>query len=284
MAENGFDLDAYLRRIGYQGPREATPQVLRAVVAAQAAAMAFENIDVLLRRGIRIDVPAVQDKLVRRGRGGYCFEQNTLLEAALEALGFRLQTLAARVIRGLPDSAPASPRAHKLLRVELPEGPYLADVGFGNLTPTAPLALRLEEEQPTSHEIFRLMPRGGEVVLQARLGSAWDSLYHFSPEPVPPVDYEMANWFCAAFPGSPFVANLIVALPGAGRRSTLYNRRFAVRATDGTVSRRVLTGTDEYREILVGHFGLSLAAEEIAGITDAMAGHAADEEVLCFFA
>ena len=283
MSDDHFDLDAYCHRIGYAGPREPSLPVLRAVVADHAAAMAFENIDVLLGRGVRIDIASVQDKLVHRKRGGYCFEQNGLLEAALGAIGFALQPLAARVVRGRPATAPGSARAHKVLRVDLADDSYIADVGFGNLTPTAPLALRLEEEQTTRHEPFRLIPHRSELLLQARLGEAWDSLYHFPLDPVPAVDYEMGNWFCATFPGSPFIANLIVARPGCGQRSTLYNRRFAIRNIDGQVTRRVLSGFEDYSEVLVQHFGLSLEEDEVAAIATAMESHAADEEVLCFF-
>jgi len=283
MSDGNFDLEAYCHRIGYDGPREPTLPVLRAIVAGHATAIAFEDIDVRLGRGVRIDIASVQDKLVRRRRGGYCFEQNGLLEAALGALGFALQPLAARVIRGLPATASGSARAHKLLRVDLADGSYLADVGFGNLTPTAPLALRLEAEQATPHEPFRLMPRGAEFVVQARLGDAWDNLYHFPLDPVPAIDYEMGNWFCATFPGSPFIANLIVSRPGRGQRSTLYNRRFAIRDSDGQVTRRVLSGFEDYSEVLVQHFGLSLDEDEVAAIATAMESHAPDEEILCFF-
>ena len=47
--DDGFDLDAYLRRIAYEGPREPSLVTLRAIVAAHSAAIPFENIDVLLK-------------------------------------------------------------------------------------------------------------------------------------------------------------------------------------------------------------------------------------------
>jgi N-hydroxyarylamine O-acetyltransferase len=166
-----------------------------------------------------------------------------------------------------------------LLQVDLPEGPYIADVGYGNLTPTAPLALRPGEEQPTPNEPFRLMPRGSEFLLQARLGDTWDSLHRFGIEPAPPADYEMGNWYASTFPGSPFYANLLVARPSPGRRTTLFNRRLAIRERDGSVARRVLDGIEDYREALAEQFGLSLDDEELAGIAAAMAARSADEEV-----
>jgi N-hydroxyarylamine O-acetyltransferase len=278
IVDDSFDLDGYLRRISYEGPREPSLPVLRAIVAAHSAAIPFENIDVLLKRGVRLDIAALQSKLVQRRRGGYCFEQNTLLEAALRALGFSLVTLVARVVRGLPESA-ATARAHQLLQVDLPEGSYIADVGYGNLTPTAPLALRPGEEQPTPNECFRLIPRGNELLLQARLGDTWDSLHRFGLEPALAVDYEMANWYASTFPGSPFYANLLVARPSAGRRTTLFNRRLTIRERDGSVARRVLAGVANYREVLGQHFGLSLDDDELAHVAAAMAYRSADEEV-----
>ena len=87
--DDGFDLDAYLRRIGYEGPREPSLATLRAIVADHSAAIPFENIDVLLKRGVRLDIATLYSKLVRRRRGGYCFEQNTLLAAAPGRWDFR---------------------------------------------------------------------------------------------------------------------------------------------------------------------------------------------------
>jgi N-hydroxyarylamine O-acetyltransferase len=278
MTDNGFDLNAYLSRIGYTGPREPSLAVLRAIVAAHAATIPFENIDVLLRRGIRIDLESVQRKLVAQRRGGYCFEQNTLLETGLAALGFTLSLLIARVVRGLPAGA-IGPRSHKLLRVDLPEGAYIADVGFGNLTPTAPIALRPNDAQETPNEPFRLLPLDREFVLQAGLGNVWDSVYRFTLDPAFPIDFEAANWVTSTYPMSPFVRNLIVARPGAGSRSTLFNRRFTIRAGDNRATHRVLSGIEQYREVLVEHFGLSLDKAELAEIAAVMDVRAPDEAV-----
>ena len=273
-----FDLDAYLRRISYDGSREPSLGVLSAVVAAHAAAIPYENIDVLLKRGVRLDLASLQHKLVHGGRGGYCFEQNTLLEAGLRSLGFAVTRLVARVVRGAPDPTEVG-RNHKVLYVDLPEGPYIADVGFGSLTPTAPLALRPEQVQETPHEPFRLMPHGSEFLMQARLGEVWDNLFRFSLEPTPAVDYEMGNWFTSTCPGSPFLDNLIVARPVAGGRITVYNRRFTIRDHDNRTVRRPLDGIGDYRDVLVGEFGLALDDDELAAIVAAMASHAPDGAV-----
>ena len=164
-----FDLPAYLARIGFVAPQSGPApdsqsgspskslspglNLLRAVVAYHSAVIPFENIDVVLGRPIELGLDALQRKMIHGGRGGYCFEQNSLLRAALEAMGFQVTALLGRVVRGMPADA-GTPRGHLVLRVELPEGPYLADVGFGNLTPTAPLALVAGLVQPTLHESY----------------------------------------------------------------------------------------------------------------------------------
>jgi N-hydroxyarylamine O-acetyltransferase len=89
-------------------------------------------------------------------RGGYCFEQNFLFRAGLRSLGFTVTSLQARVVRGLAIDGPR-PMLHMVLRVDLPEGAFLADVGFGNLAPTAPLKLLPDIEQDTPHEVMRFI-------------------------------------------------------------------------------------------------------------------------------
>jgi N-hydroxyarylamine O-acetyltransferase len=278
MTADGFDLDAYLRRIRYDGPRQPSLAVLGDIVAAHAATVPYENINVLLRRGVDLDLAALQQKMVDGRRGGYCFEQNTLLEGGLAARGFAVTRLIARVVRGMPDPTQAR-RNHKVLRVDLPEGAYIADVGFGSLTPTAPLPLQPEHVHETPHEPFRLMPHDGELLLQARLGAAWDSLFRLSLEPTPPVDFEVSNWFTSTHPASPFLANLIVARPIAGGRTTVFNRRFTIRDRNNQTTRRVLDGVEDYRDILIGEFGLGLDDDDLAAIVAAMAAHPPDEAV-----
>src|SRR5262245_53551394 len=110
-----LDLDGYLARIGYAGPRRATRETLAALHEAHVGAIPFENLDILLGRQISLEPAALQLKLVSGRRGGYCFEQNTLFRAVLEALGFRVTALAARVRGG----GVLRPRTHMLLRVDL---------------------------------------------------------------------------------------------------------------------------------------------------------------------
>src|SRR5689334_9048986 len=133
-----IDLDAYFERIGYTGAGTPTLDTLRVILLRHTEAIAFENLDPLLRRRVRLDAASLERKLVRDGRGGYCFEHNLLLRHALEGIGFAVTGLAARVIWNAPEGA-LRPRTHMLLRVQVEGTPYLADVGFGGQTLTGPL-------------------------------------------------------------------------------------------------------------------------------------------------
>src|SRR5271165_2145045 len=145
-----FDLDAYLARIGFDGHREPPLHVLRALHRLHPDAIPFENLDPLLGRPVPLDLGALQAKLVGARRGGYCFEQNALFRAALEAIGFAVTPLIARVVWMAAPDRPLGGRNHMLLRVDLAEGPYLADVGFGGQLESTPLRLAPGLEQTTA--------------------------------------------------------------------------------------------------------------------------------------
>jgi N-hydroxyarylamine O-acetyltransferase len=158
------------------------------------------------------------------------------------------------------------------VKVELPEGPFLVDAGFGNLTPTGPLALRPTIEQQTPHEQMRLLPMGAELLLQARLGDTWDNLWRLCPHAVVDADYDVANWFTATHPASPFVSNMIVARPGpGGTRHTFLNGRLNLRLPDGQVERRELADDAGIAEALARTFGLALPAGDIRSALDVLA-------------
>jgi N-hydroxyarylamine O-acetyltransferase len=275
MTPEMLDLDAYLNRIGHTGSRDVCLPVLRSLVARHSAAIAFENVDPVAGRVPALDLAALQRKLLHGGRGGYCYEQNTLFLAALRALGFNAAGLLARVRRGVPAGVDTA-RSHMLLRVDLPGGPYLADVGFGGLTPTAPLALRPDLEQPTPNETFRLRLADGEYLLQCRVGDDWEDVYRFTLQAERASDYEQANWFTATRPNAMFAGNLIVTLPAPGVRRTLFNRHFTERRTDGGRERRVLRSRSDYAAVLRGVFGLILADADLDAIMAVVERHDPD--------
>ena len=140
MSDTQFDQSAWLERIGYSGPVVPTLEILNRLILAHSHSISYETLDIMLGRPPKLDMPTLQLKMIAKKRGGYCFEQNMLFRAGLRSLGYRITSLQGSVVRGLAIDAPR-PAIHMLLKVELPEGNYLADVGFGNLAPTSALLL-----------------------------------------------------------------------------------------------------------------------------------------------
>lgn len=253
---SSFDLSAYFARIGYDGPRTATLEILRAIQLLHPQAIAFENLDPLMGRSPRLDIDSLQRKLVRARRGGYCFEQNALFGHALRTLGFRVTGLAGRVVWNRPDDTPP-PRSHMILRVELDEGTYLADVGFG-LSPTGPLRLDPDVEQQTPHEPFRLTKDGEQFTLQAKLLGKWQSFYRFDLQAQEEVDYEVANHYVSTWPTSHFVTSLIAARAAPGLRYGLRGNQLSIRPLNGAGEQRTLTSAAEIRAALDDLFGVAV--------------------------
>jgi N-hydroxyarylamine O-acetyltransferase len=263
MTDTPFDQQAWLERIGHAGPLAPTLETLNRLIFAHAHAISYETLDIMLGRPPRLDVPALQAKMIAGRRGGYCFEQNMLFRAGLRSLGFRITSLQGRVIRGMAIDAPR-PAIHMLLQLELPEGPYLADVGFGNLAPTCALLLKPLVEQVTPHELMRFIDVGGELTLQARLKHGWEHIYRVIPYPRYDGEYEITNWYTATHPETPYQGNIIVARPGPDRtRITMYNARVTVRDADGRAEKRWLERDSQYHDVLRGEFGLNLSDQEI---------------------
>jgi N-hydroxyarylamine O-acetyltransferase len=256
-----LDLDAYFARIGYAGSRAPTLATLHALTAAHAQAIPFENLDVLLGRRISLDAEAIFDKLVRRERGGYCFEQNGLLFQVLETMGFRVAPRGARVRIDRPRSE-TPPRTHMFLQVELGGARWLTDVGVGGLSLTSAIRLDGEGEQETPHEPRRIIREDGRWFHQARLGTTWSDVYEFTYEEMPPIDREVANWFTSAHPGSHFKNRLVVAraLPDGGRL-TLVNGELKVRGRDGRAEVRPVGSAEALLAVLEAEFGLRFPAE-----------------------
>lgn len=249
-----IDLDAYLERIGIQASVAPNLQTLRAIIAAHVATIPFENLDPFLGISPSLDIASVQRKLVHDHRGGYCFEQNRLLSDALHAIGFKVTDLAARVLWGQAEDA-ITARTHMLLRVEADGKPWLADVGFGGNTPTAPLQLVPDIEQATPHEPFRLIRRDdNDWRLQLFAADTWQTLYRFNLQPQFPADYRISNYWTSTNPDSHFVTGLTAARAPAGRRLTLRNRQFTERTLGGATTKRTLATTAEIRAVLQDEF------------------------------
>lgn len=265
---NNVDLDAYFDRIGYNGPRNADLSTLAGIVTHHAEQIPFENLNPFLGRPVELDLPSLEAKLIHGRRGGYCFEHNLLLNHVLQALGFTTTGLAARVLLNRPDDAPLPPRGHMLIRVDLPEGPHIVDVGFGGQTLTGVLRLEPGAEQATPHEPFRLVEVDGDYLQQALVRDEWRTLYRFGLQEQLQSDYEVTNWYLSNHPESHFVTGLIAARALEGQRYALRGNELAVHELNGDTTRRTLHGLGELTSVLEQTFSIDLSGLNHAALAE----------------
>jgi N-hydroxyarylamine O-acetyltransferase len=257
---NQSGLKDYLQRIQYSGDRSVSRETLNAITEAHAKNIAFENLDVILGRRIHLSDDAIFQKLVTHGRGGYCFEQNGLLLQVLKHLGFNVTPISGRVRLRFTDRTEIGPRTHVFLRVDEGNESLLTDVGMGSGSLTSALALRVDEEQETPHDVRRLTKVGDLWYHQIRLADTWQDACEFTLEEMPLIDREIANWFTSTHPQSHFRDRLVAALAlENGQRLTLQNYEMNVRSRNGEVQKRILQNNDELVEVLVKEFGIRLS-------------------------
>ncbi len=256
-----LDLDAYLARVGLEGPPPRTPRGLKRLHRAHAAAIPFENLDILLGRPIRLDLDAIQAKLVAGGRGGYCYEHNLLFAAVLERIGLGVRRLSARVRMG---SASIRPQSHMLLWVEAEGIDWLADVGFGGEGLLEPMPLAdgaVTAAAGWNHQLSREDER--TWVLRSLHPDGWFDLYAFTLDPQHPIDYEVVNHYLSTHPRSPFGARVVVQRSTPEWRLTLAGLRLVETRPDGTETVEELDGT-MLASTLRDRFGILLDDGEVA--------------------
>jgi N-hydroxyarylamine O-acetyltransferase len=258
-----LDLDAYLRRIDYDGPRTATPETLRAVHRAHLAAIGFvaDGID---RDHLPIDVKSVQDKLVHGGEGASCYEHNLLFAAVLARLGFSVTRLLARVRRG--NTTDIRFRSHTTLVVSAGDEQFLADVGFGDEGPLEPVPFRSGATVTVGGWRWRLDDDGAEWVLRSMHADGWFDVYSFTTEAQFPIDFEVAAHFSLTSPRSVFRGHIVAMRVGPDVRHVLRDRVLETRYPDFADERRLIPAADvvqTMRDVL----GLTVPDDQAAKVT-----------------
>lgn len=253
-----MNLAAYLDRIEFGGELRAGLETLEALHLGHATHIPFENLDVLLKRPIALDLDSLFSKLVTRRRGGYCFEHNLLFAEVLRQCGFSVSQLAARV-RYRSNRIQA--RTHMLLLVQLDDTHWLADVGFGAEGLLLPVPFGIGQPANQYAWTYRVIETSGVWVLQSLRDKSWKDLYAFNLEPQYLADYQMANHYTSTHPDSRFVHTLTVQLPLPDGRRMLVNREFSIDRGDAGTERRTIAES-ELAQILDEAFGIELPAGE----------------------
>ncbi|GLY69181.1 arylamine N-acetyltransferase family protein [Amycolatopsis taiwanensis] len=258
-----MDIDAYLSRIDAERPDEPSLEALRELHRSHLETVPFENLSVHLPERIELTEKALFDKIVRRRRGGFCYELNGAFAALLRALGFEVTLLSARVFA---NENPGPPFDHLALRVDLDE-PWLADVGFGR---HARYPLRLNACEPQQD------PEGEFLVLDAPDGDVdvlhdGKPVYRVERRARELADFVPACWWHATAPGKTFTRSLTCSLATATGRITLSGDRL-IETVDGEQTERILAG-DEILTAYRTHFGIELSEAPVLGSFPAPGPH-----------
>jgi N-hydroxyarylamine O-acetyltransferase len=245
-----LDVDVYFLRIGYRGALTPSYETLRDLHLAHLHTVPFENLDIHFGRPIVLDEDALFDKIVRRRRGGFCYELNGLFSALLRQLGFRVTRLSAGV---LADGTFGPEFDHMTLLVEL-ENRYLADVGFGESF-WEPLSLDDPNEQVQRGRGFRVTHDGqlGTMLFERTTGGS--DGYRFTFEPRGFAEYEAMCRFHQTSPESPFTQRRVCSKATPTGRITLRDTRLIV--TEHGERREEPLSEGEWVRTLEREFGIS---------------------------
>jgi N-hydroxyarylamine O-acetyltransferase len=254
-----LDLDAYFDRIAFGGTTSPTYDTLAGVLLAHMSAIPFENVDVILGRGIRLDLDGLQAKLVTARRGGYCFEHASLFAEVLERLGFEPVRHLARVIVLAPRHV--APRTHMFLAVPIGAAAYLVDPGFGALAPRIPVPVADRREATIDQEIHWLERDGIHWTMRMRTPDRTADCWVTTLETESAADFAIANHYTATHPDSPFVNRIMLRALTRDGRVTLHNRDVTVISGGRSESSRLADRT-ALRALLAAHFGFDLPEVE----------------------
>ncbi|MCX5203759.1 arylamine N-acetyltransferase [Streptomyces sp. NBC_00237] len=260
-----IDLDAYLAKIGYEGERAPTLEVLHALHRAHVTTIPFENVEVALGREVPLDLKRVQEKLVGQARGGYCYEQNTLLAAALERLGFQV---AGRGARNRTRGDALLPVTHAVLVVTVEGEQWLVDAGFGWQGLLEPMPLRAGAQVRQSDGwTFAIAEEEGEgiLVLRSLRTEGWVDLYAFAPQTLYPVDFVLMNHYSSTHPRSSFLGKVVAHRIAPDARYGFVADSLRTGRSDGSFDERPVA-PEELADLLAEVFRIGLSAEDAAAV------------------
>ena len=146
---------------------------------------------------------------------------------------------------------------HLALRVEA-EGPWLADVGFGDSF-LGPLQFTSGLEQKDSAADFRLTEVGGRWQLERHQpDGSWRLVYDLSPQPRDLSEFANRCRYHQTSPKSHFTRNRICSMARPDGRITLSDMRLIITSA-GIRREQVLPSEGDWRLALRDHFGVVLS-------------------------
>ncbi len=221
-------ISRFFQRIGMAPDTaiENTVEFIGMVQSSCVTHLAYENLDILENKPLLLTPEALYDKIVIRGRGGYCFELNGLLTGMLKEMGFNVSERFARFLRG---ESEIPMRRHRVTIVHMEDGDYLCDIGVGQIAPRYPLKIEEGNVQQQNGETYRFTK-------DSRLGwilwdmhhDRWREYICFNDDEVYDVDFIQPSFYCEKHPDSPFNKTYMLAIKTAEGRRTIDGRTYKI--------------------------------------------------------
>ena len=248
-----MDFEAYLQRIGLKSEALAVDlPSLRTLQRSHLMTVPFENLDIHWKRPIVIDTEKFFEKIVTSKRGGFCYELNGLFNELLLHFGYKTRLISARVFNGKEHGPEFD---HAAILVDLPEGTYLADVGFGEFA-AEPLRFVIDEEQEDPNGIFTITSLdNGAFDVRKKIDGNWVSQYIFDDK-----DRELSEFaemcdFQQYSPQSHFTKKKVCSIMTLNGRKTLAGDKLII-TSGGERTETPVNGDDEFESVLAAEFGI----------------------------
>lgn len=265
MINFSMTVERYLHRIGYSGSQEPVLTTLQALQKAHLTNVPYENLDLLYRRPCSLSTSMMYDKIVNQRRGGYCFELNGMFTWLLREMGFEVSEYFGRWLLG--ESLAVPKRRHRILRVDLPEGHFVADVGVGRVCPLTPLLLEADTVQEREGVNYRIVTDAvHDWIVQVEVAGKYENFYSFSEDPQQAIDFTYPHYYCATHPDSPFIAKTMVHMTTAVGRNSVVDafdpetgqkvRLFRIGRENGDIQEFMAHTEEQFQEGLLRYFGI----------------------------
>ena len=249
---------AFLKRIGMDENAliEYTYDFLGRVQTACVTHIAYENLDILAGKPLKLDIDSLFEKIVRNGRGGYCFELNGLLSGMLLHMGFSVSERFARFMRGEKE---IPMRRHRVTVVSLSDGDYFLDIGVGQIAPRLPLKMEENLVQSQNGETYRFQKDDlhGWVLWELHNG-AWREYLAIPMDPAYPIDFLQPSFFCEKHPDSVFNKQRMIAIKTDSGRKTIDADTYKVFKGESLLEIRENLVDDEINKLLKAEFFMNI--------------------------
>lgn len=257
-------IENYLEQLGFASPPEPTLGNFALLQQRHTAVFPFQTLTTLMKQPVSLDWADLEQKILVSRQGGYCYELNLLFSYLLSVLGYEATIVSGFVVHDTKIRE-HSARTHILVKVVLDGEAYIADVGHGGFTPTAPLRIGTTDIQITPHGNCSIWQREGFYFLRMQIQDRWRILYGFDLQPQYQADLEVGNWYVSTHPKSFFRSTLMVARTDkGGQRHALLNNRYTLHTAGRPSVRQELHNADEIIEVIQNTFGLRIADRQMA--------------------